>query len=134
MRRLGSLVLTAALLGLPAAQARPALGSEVPPAPWSERAPRSYLIALYSFECGDLTEAWNTLRRLNLPLYAVNAERRPSPAPAALEVWRGSEATAFSRALKVRVYPTVLLVRDGRLLNLWEGEAAVRSLKGTDVL
>ena len=53
----------------------------------------------------------------------------PAAAPKGLSVWRGEPATEFSRALRVRVYPTVLLVQGGRVLDLWEGTFSSAELR-----
>lgn len=107
--------------------ATPRLGDPLPARPW-ESAPLE-LVVLYSHDCGDLGALWPDLIASGLPVRAVNAEEVPAPAPAGLTVWRGAGATAFSRALKVRVYPSVLLVRDGRLLNVWEGTFDLGALR-----
>ncbi len=114
--------------------ATPKLGSSLPAHPWQEKILDNklekssenvrYWVALYSHDCGDMGEIWNALLTQNLPIQAVNAEETYSAAPKSLEasknVWRGPQATQFSRALKVRVYPTVLLLEGERIVGLWE--------------
>lgn len=109
----------AALASLSVAAAVPKLGEALPAHPWT--AEPLELVVVYSHDCGDLGALWKDVLAAKLPVRAVNAELVPAPAPNNLDVWRGEAATAFSRRLKVRVYPTILLVRDGRLLNVWEG-------------
>lgn len=115
------------LLAGGAAHAVPKLGEALPAHPW--KAARVELVVVYSHDCGDLGELWRDVMLAGVPVRAVNAEAVPSPAPQGVNVWRGKDATAFSRALKIRVYPTVLLVRDGRLLNLWEGTIDLNELR-----
>jgi hypothetical protein len=114
--------------------ATPKLGSSLPAHPWQGKTLENklepsaensrYWVALYSHDCGDMGEIWNALLAQNLPIQAVNAEETYSAAPKSLEtsknVWRGPSATQFSRALKVRVYPTVLLLEGERIVGLWE--------------
>ncbi len=111
------------------AAALPKLGGPLPAHPW-QSAPEE-LVVVYSHDCGDLGALWRDVLGSGVPLRLVNAEDVPAPAPPGVAVWRGEGATAFSRALKVRVYPSILLVRDGKILNLWEGTldlAALRAL------
>jgi len=99
----------------------PRLGDLLPPNPWKE-VPARALVVLYSFECGDLKDTWKVLLgQKTLPLL-VNPEENPAAAPPGVFVWRGLEATAFSRALKIRHYPTVLYLEDGRINRFWEGD------------
>lgn len=109
------------------AGATPRLGDLLPAHPW--KAAERELVVLYSHDCGDIAGLWSELLRSGLPVRAVNAEAVPAGAPKGLEVWRGEAATAFSRALKVRVYPTVLLVQGGRVQNLWEGTFSSADLR-----
>lgn len=118
MKRAPLLTLLLAL-GVPAAEARVRLGEPLPAHPW-QSAERE-VVVVYSHDCGDLGELWSAVLAAGLPVRAVNAEDVPSPAPSGVNVWRGPEATAFARALRVGIYPTVLLVREGRVLNAWEG-------------
>lgn len=118
MRRAPLLTLLLAL-GTPAADARVRLGDPLPAHPWTSG--EREVIVVYSHDCGDLGELWSAVLAAGLPVRAVNAEDVPAPAPAGVNVWRGPEATAFARALRVGAYPTVLLVRSGRVLNAWEG-------------
>ncbi|PYE55880.1 penicillin-binding protein [Deinococcus yavapaiensis] len=117
----------AALTLLSAAEAVPKLGEALPRHPWSAAALE--LVVVYSHDCGDLGALWKDVLASQLPIRVVNAEAIPASAPNGLDVWRGEDATAFSRALKVRVYPTILLVREGRLLNVWEGTFDLGALK-----
>lgn len=119
--------LTLALLCLSPALATPRLGDPLPPHPWTD-APRE-LVVLYSHDCGDLGPLWGALLGTGLPLRAVNAEEVPVSAPRGVQPWQGGGATDFSRALRVRVYPTVLLVQDGRVMNLWEGTFDAAALR-----
>lgn len=100
------------------------LGDALPAHPWAEIGgdDERELVVLYSHDCGDLGDLWSAVLQAGLPIHAVNAESVASPAPKGLSVWHGSEATAFARALKVSAYPTVLLIRGGRVLNAWEGD------------
>lgn len=120
--------LSSTLLGLLAllggqAHAAVRLGDPLPPHPWQALSGDGrQLVVLYSHDCGDLGELWPTLLGLGLPIHAVNAEDVATPAPQGVPVWHGPEATRFARALKVSVYPTVLLVRGERVLNAWQGD------------
>lgn len=105
-------------LGTPA-DARVRLGDPLPAHPWVS--PDREIIVVYSHDCGDLGALWGAVLRAGLPVRAVNAEEVEAPAPAGINVWRGPEATAFARALRVGTYPAVLLVQGGRVLNAWEG-------------
>lgn len=127
MNRAALLGLAALSCALPGAEAQPRLGSALPAHPWTA-APYE-LVVLYSHDCGDIPEVWRNVLAAGLPVRAVNAEEVPSPAPAGVTLWRGPDATAFSRALKVRTYPTVLLVRGGRLLGLWEDTPDLTELR-----
>ncbi|AZI43924.1 penicillin-binding protein [Deinococcus psychrotolerans] len=101
------------------------LGDALPAHPWAQSRDdedERELVVLYSHDCGDLGDLWSAVLQAGLPVHAVNAEEVASPAPKGLSVWRGPDATAFARALKVSAYPTVLLVRGGRVLNAWEGD------------
>lgn len=109
------------------ALALPKLGEPLPPHPWQE-APLE-LVVVYSHDCGDLGALWQDVLAAGLPVRAVNAEGVPAPAPTGVNVWRGADATAFSRALKVRLYPSILLVREGKVLDLWEGTIDLRALR-----
>ncbi|GBF05010.1 penicillin-binding protein 1B McrB [Deinococcus aerius] len=120
MKRAPLLTLLLAL-GTPAG-ALVRLGDPLPTHPWKS-ADRE-LIVVYSHDCGDLGELWGAVLAAGLPVRAVNAEDIPAPAPKGVNVWRGPEATAFARALRVGTYPAVLLVREGRVLNAWEGTFA----------
>lgn len=108
------------LLGASPASALVRLGEKLPPHPWQD-ATREVVI-VYSHDCGDLGDLWQAVINSGLPIRAVNAEETPSPAPRGVSVWRGQEATAFARKLRVGAYPTVLLVNEGRILNAWEGD------------
>ena len=115
-----SLLLALTLLGLSPASALVRLGEPLPAHPWT--AAERELVVVYSHDCGDLGDLWNAVLRSGLPVRAVNAEAVPTPAPGGLKPWRGPDATAFARALRVGAYPTVLLVQQGRVLNAWEGD------------
>lgn len=117
MKRAPLLTLLLAL-GTPA-DARVRLGDLLPAHPW-QSAGRE-IIVVYSHDCGDLGELWGAVLAAGLPVRGVNAEDVAAPAPKGVNVWRGPEATTFARALRVGTYPTVLLVREGRVLNAWEG-------------
>lgn len=117
MKRAPLLTLLLAL-GTPA-DARVRLGDPLPTHPWTS--PGREVIVVYSHDCGDLGDLWGAVLAAGLPVRAVNAEDVPAPAPKGINVWRGPEATAFARALRVGAYPTVLLVQGGRVLNAWEG-------------
>ncbi|BDP41726.1 hypothetical protein DAETH_16950 [Deinococcus aetherius] len=106
-------------LGTPDAGARVRLGELLPSHPWTSG--EREVVVVYSHDCGDLGDLWGAVLGAGLPVRAVNAEDVPAPAPKGVNVWRGPEATAFARALRVGAYPTVLLVREGRVLNAWEG-------------
>lgn len=119
-RPLGAPLLTLLLtLGAGSAEARVRLGDPLPPHPWqsSERE----VVVIYSHDCGDLGPLWKAVLSSGLPVRAVNVQGIPTPAPAGVQPWRGAEADAFARSLKVGTYPAVLLVRGGRVLNAWEG-------------
>ncbi len=120
-----ALVLFGLLSG--AALATPRLGDALPTHPWTD-APQE-LIVLYSHDCGDLTPLWGQVLATKLPVRLVNAEDVPIQAPKGFSAWQGEDATDFSRALKVRVYPTVLLVQAGRVMNLWEGTFSASTLR-----
>lgn len=125
MRRapLLSLLLALGALNLSAADARVRLGEALPAHPWTAAVPPEAreVIVVYSHDCGDLGPLWSAVLGSGLTVRAVNTEDVPTPAPAGVNVWRGPEATAFARALRVGAYPAVLLVQGGRLLNAWEG-------------
>lgn len=106
-------------LGVTSAGARVRLGEALPAHPWSGA--EREVVVVYSHDCGDLGDLWKAVLSSGLPVRAVNAEGTPSPAPHGVNVWRGDDATAFARALKVGAYPTVLLVQGGHILNAWEG-------------
>nr|WP_043817133.1 hypothetical protein [Deinococcus maricopensis] len=125
---LTALLVLLALSGTALARVR--LGEPLPAHPWAD-APREVLV-VYSHDCGDLGPLWSAIERAGLPVRAVNAEDVPAPAPAGLPVWRGADATTFARTLKVRAYPTVLLVQSGRILNAWEGTFTASSLPAPD--
>lgn len=116
-------LLTLTTLAMGQASATVRLGDALPPHPWPQTAGRQ-LVVLYSHDCGDISALWPALLRAGLPLHAVNAEDIFSPAPPEVDVWRGVQATRFSRALRVSAYPTVLLVSGEHILNAWEGAGA----------
>ena len=121
--------LTLLLLALGAAGmggARVRLGEPLPPHPWQDSGRE--LVVLYSHDCGDIGALWGVLLASGLPVHAVNAEELAAPAPASVTPWRGQEATAFSRALKLSEYPAVLLVQGGRVLNAWEGTFGMKDV------
>nr|WP_168734711.1 penicillin-binding protein [Deinococcus sp. KSM4-11] len=118
LRRAPLLTLLLALASMPA-QARVRLGEPLPAHPWVS--PGREVIVVYSHDCGDLGELWQAILASGLPVRAVNAETIAAPAPAGVNVWRGDEATAFARTLRVGAYPAVLLVQGGHILNAWEG-------------
>ncbi|MFC3860224.1 penicillin-binding protein [Deinococcus antarcticus] len=107
------------LLGASPASALVRLGEKLPAHPWTD-GPRE-IVVVYSHDCGDLGPLWQAILNSGLPVRAVNAEEVASPAPQGITVWRGEDATAFSRKLRLEAYPTVLLVNEGRILNAWEG-------------
>lgn len=107
------------LLGASPASALVRLGEPLPPHPWADASRE--LVVVYSHDCGDLGDLWQAILNSGLPVRAVNAEDVASPAPTGISVWRGDDATAFARKLRLEAYPTVLLVNEGRILNAWEG-------------
>ncbi|MFC4639573.1 penicillin-binding protein [Deinococcus hohokamensis] len=107
------------VLGVSHAGARVRLGDTLPAHPWVSAGRE--VVVVYSHDCGDLGALWSAVLASGLPVRAVNAEDISTPAPGGLTPWRGPEATAFARALKVGTYPAVLLVQSGRILNAWEG-------------
>lgn len=107
------------VVGVMPAQARVRLGEALPAHPWVSSGRE--VIVVYSHDCGDLGELWRSILESGLPVRAVNAEDIPAPAPPGVNVWRGDDATAFARTLRVGTYPAVLLVQGGRILNAWEG-------------
>lgn len=110
------------LVGLSQGSALVRLGEPLPAHPWKDG--EREVVVVYTHDCGDLGELWQTLMTSGLPVHAVNAEDVPSPAPRGVTPWRGEDATAFARKLKVGTYPAVLLVQSGRILNAWEGDFA----------
>lgn len=110
------------LLGLPQAGALVRLGELLPAHPWQDT--EREVVVVYTHDCGDLGNLWQAVMQAGLPVRAVNAEDTPSPAPKGLTPWRGADATKFARQLRVGTYPAVLLVKDGRILNVWEGDFA----------
>ena len=121
LRRRGAPLLSLLLLlGGSQSSALVRLGEPLPPHPWQD-APRE-VIVVYTHDCGDLGELWQAVLQSGLPVRAVNAEEVASPAPRQLSPWRGADATAFARKLRVGTYPAVLLVNEGRILNAWEGD------------
>ena len=106
-------------LGTSPAEARVRLGDLLPAHPWT--ASGREIIVVYSHDCGDLGGLWGAIMQSGLPVRAVNAEDIPAAAPGGVNVWRGEDATAFARKLRVGTYPAVLLVQGDRILNAWEG-------------
>lgn len=102
----------------------PRLGDPLPP---GSPQPEAQLIVVYSHDCGDLGALWERLGSLQQAapgaLLLLQAEGPPRAAPPGLNVWRGAEAQAYARKLRVRAYPSAVLVRGGRIHNLWEGSA-----------
>lgn len=126
--RLGAPLLSLLLaLGLSSADARVRLGERLPAHPWqsSERE----VVVIYTHDCGDLGPLWSAVLQSGLPVRAVNVSDKAVTPPGNLSVWRGAEADQFARQLKVGTYPAVLLVRQGRILNAWEGDFAGTGLK-----
>ncbi|RJF73328.1 MULTISPECIES: penicillin-binding protein [Deinococcus] len=109
------------LLGASPASALVRLGEKLPPHPWTDSDDTREIVVVYSHDCGDLGGLWQAILNSGLPVRAVNAEDVASPAPQGVSVWRGDDATAFARKLRLEAYPTVLLVNEGRILNAWEG-------------
>ena len=107
------------LLGASPASALVRLGEKLPAHPWTDD--KREIVVVYSHDCGDLGELWQAILDSGLPVRAVNAEDVALPAPKGVTVWRGDDATAFARKLRLEAYPTVLLVNEGRILNAWEG-------------
>ena len=119
-RRLGAPLLSLLLaLGAGQADARVRLGETLPPHPW-QSAGRE-VVVIYTHDCGDLGELWGAVMQSGLPVRAVNVQGKGTPAPAGVTPWRGPDAEGFARQLKVGTFPAVLLVREGRILNAWEG-------------
>ena len=118
------LAIWAALLA-GAAWAQPQLGSRIPAWPGLWPRAESYLVAVYSFRCGDLSGLWKSLLSTGLPIVAVNAGGGPTPAPAGLKLLRGAAATKLSDLLEIGNYPTVLLIQGGRVLDYWSGSAQI---------
>ena len=108
------------LLGLSSSSALVRLGEPLPAHPWQDE--EREVVVVYTHDCGDLGELWQAVLTAGLPVRAVNAEEVAAPAPKGVTPWRGTEATAFARKLKVGTYPAVLLVQSGRILNAWEGD------------
>ncbi|PNY80163.1 penicillin-binding protein [Deinococcus koreensis] len=106
-------------LGATPAEARVRLGELLPAHPWT--ASGREIVVVYSHDCGDLGALWQAILHSGLTVRAVNAEDVPAEAPQGVNVWRGAEATAFARKLRVGTYPAVLLVQGDRILNAWEG-------------
>lgn len=106
-------------LGAGQADARVRLGEPLPPHPWPSVGRE--VVVIYTHDCGDLGELWGAVMESGLPVRAVNVQGVSTPAPAGLTPWRGADAEQFARQLKVGTYPAVLLVREGRILNAWEG-------------
>ncbi|GHG03159.1 hypothetical protein GCM10017783_14370 [Deinococcus piscis] len=115
---LATLLLT---LGLPSAEAKVRLGDTLPAHPWAAQGRE--LVVVYGSGCGDMAGLWDATLASGLPVRAVFAEgdlRRTARAP--VTPWHGEDAGRFARQLRVAQYPTILLVQDGRLMNVWEGE------------
>ncbi|GGK93314.1 penicillin-binding protein [Deinococcus radiotolerans] len=106
-------------LGLSTAEARVRLGEALPQHPWRD-APQE-VVVVYSHDCGDLGDLWQAVLAAGLPVRAVNAEGVLARAPVGVQAWTGEAATTFARQLRVGAYPTVLLVQEGRIMNVWEG-------------
>lgn len=98
----------------------PKLGTVLPNHPWTQKKP--YIVVLYSHDCGDMGSLWQQLT--GFPIQAVNAEDISTPAPVA-NVWRGEGATRFSRAIKVRTYPTLIYVENEKITRFWDPDTAV---------
>ncbi|GGJ34292.1 penicillin-binding protein [Deinococcus roseus] len=113
---LGCLML--GLLGF--GHATPKLGNPAPEVKLTQPLSGRYLVALYSHDCGDLTDLWKEVLSFKLPVLAVNAEGIPSPAPKETLLLQGEAATQYSRTLKVTTYPTLLLIEDGVVVGVWE--------------
>lgn len=121
-RRRAPLLTLLLALGVMPAQARVRLGEPLPAHPWVSAGRE--VVVVYSHDCGDLGALWTAILASGLPVRAVNAEDIPAPAPTGVPAWRGGDATAFARTLRVGTYPAVLLVQGGRILNAWEGTFA----------
>ena len=117
---LGALWVLASLMG--PALAAPKLGVAAPDLPLvaPEKRPERYLVALYSHDCGDISALWSEVLGLRLPVYGINAEGIPTPAPNTVPVLGGDRATDYARTVKVTVYPTLLLIEDGVVVGVWE--------------
>lgn len=120
LRRAPLLTLLLAL-GAGTADARVRLGDALPVHPWASASGTPEVVVIYSHDCGDLGALWGAVLDSGLKVRAVNAEEVAAEAPRGVSVWRGPDATAFARKLRVAAYPTVLLVGEGRILNAWEG-------------
>lgn len=103
------------------------LGEPLPAHPWADA--ERQVVVIYSHDCGDLGELWSAALEAGLPVQAINVGDVASPAPGGVSVWRGAEANAFARTLRVQRYPTVLLVRHGKVLNAWQGNFQADSLE-----
>ena len=133
----GGLAVALLCFTLAPAEAKVRLGDPLPAHPWAST--ERELVVIYGAGCGDLGTLWQEVAAVqtpDLPVRAVFAEgtfsaehlpktlaRTPNRALDVWHnVWHGAEATAFARKLRVAHYPTILLVEQGRLLNVWEGQ------------
>lgn len=126
-RRLLTCLLPLLLVAGPA-HAKVRLGDPLPAHPWQTAA--SEVVVVYAQSCEDPAALWQAvgqLREKGLPVRAVFAEGAFSaadapPATSTIHVWRGADALAFARQLRVAHYPTLLRVDGGHLLGVWEGQ------------
>lgn len=92
---------------------------------WPNALPVSgrYLLVIYSHDCGALGDV-QALLASGLPIYAVQADAPATAAPKWLSspLLSGDAATAWSRALKISSYPSVLMIHQQRIRDLWEAE------------
>lgn len=125
---LATLLLT---LGLPSAEAKVRLGDTLPAHPWTTQ--ERELVVVYGSGCGDMAGLWDAALASGLPVRAVFAEGEFSrTAHAPITPWQGAEATHFARELRVAQYPTILLVENGRLMNVWEGEFTAEDVEKSE--
>lgn len=114
------------------------LGAEVPASARSGQ-PGAYLVAVYARGCLEpaaFERHWSALLSAGVPVVAVNPPDpgiRPLDAPAGIERQvSGEAALELRRALKVRAYPTTLVVgADHRVRAVLEGPVDAQQVRAS---
>ncbi len=138
--RLVSRVVCAILIVSSVSLARVPLGETVP-SQTRQGLMGAYLIAFYTRSClepKDMERHWSALREAGIGVIAVNPVERGNVALAApltipkdrLRVLEGPVALELSRNLKLRSYPTTVLVgSDDRIRDALEGALTIEQVR-----